>query len=143
MSEALRVLVPVDGSEPARRATLHVLHLAARGLSVEVHLLNVRPAVRGVAASLVSSDDLEDYHRDEGMKALAESMQIVEAAGLKPHAHVCVGDSSEMILAFARRLNSDQIVMGTRGLGPVTELLLGSVARQVVGGAPVPVTLVR
>ena len=32
--------------------------------------------------------------------------------------------------------------MGTRGLGPVTELLLGSVARHVVGGAPVPVTLV-
>ena len=40
------------------------------------------------------------------MKALADSMQIVEAAGLKPHAHVCVGDSGEMILAFARRLNS-------------------------------------
>ena len=65
-----------------------MLHLAARGLSVEVHLLNVRPAVRGVAASLVSSGDLEDYHRDEGMKALAESMQVVEAAGLKPHAQV-------------------------------------------------------
>jgi len=143
MSEVLRVLVPVDGSEPAHRATLHVLHLAARGLSVEVHLLNVRPAVRGVAASLVSAGDLENFHREEGMKALEESRQLVEAAGLKPHAHVCVGDSGEMILAFARRLNADQIVMGTRGLGPVTGLLLGSVARHVVGGAPVPVTLVR
>ena len=143
MREALRVLVPADGSEPARRATMHVLHLAARGLSVEVHLLNVRPAVRGVAASLVSAGDLEDYHREEGMKALAESMKLVEAAGLKPHAHVCVGESGEMILAFARRLNCEQIVMGTRGLGPVTQMLLGSVAHHVVAGAPVPVTLVR
>ena len=143
MREALRVLVPADGSEPARRATLHVLHLAARGLSVEVHLLNVRPAVRGVAASLVSAGDLEDYHREEGMKALAESMKLVEAAGLKPHAHVCVGESGEMILAFARRLNCEQIVMGTRGLGPVTQMLLGSVAHHDVAGTPGPVTLVR
>ena len=143
MSGALRVLVPTDGSEPARRATQHVLDLAARGLSVDVHLLNVRPAVRGVAASLVAAGDLEDYHREEGMKALAEPLQLVETAGLKPHAHVCVGDSGEMILAFARKLSCQQIVMGTRGLGPVTELLLGSVARHVVAGAAVPVTLVR
>jgi len=143
MSEVLRVLVPVDGSEPAHLATLHVLHLAARGLSVEVHLLNVRPAVRGVAASLVSAGDLENFHREEGMKALEESRQLIEAAGLKPHAHVCVGDSGAMILAFATRLHCEQIVMGTRGLGPVSELLLGSVARHVVGGSAVPVTLVR
>jgi nucleotide-binding universal stress UspA family protein len=139
----MRILVPTDGSEPARRATEHVLALAARGLSVDVHLLNVRPAVRGVAASLVPAGDLEAYHRDEGMNTLAESLRLVEAAGLKPHPHVCVGDSGEMILAFARKLNCDEIVMGTRGLGPVSELLLGSVARHVVAGAMVPVTLVR
>jgi nucleotide-binding universal stress UspA family protein len=143
MNGPLRVLVPTDGSDPAQRATRHVLDLVARGLSVEVHLLNVRPAVRGVAASLVPAGDLEDYHREEGMKALAASLRLVETAGLKPHAHVCVGDSGEMILAFARKLDCEQIVMGTRGLGPVTELLLGSVARHVVGGASVPVTLVR
>ena len=143
MSAALHVLVPTDGSDPARRAILHVLDLAARGLSLEVHLLNVRPAVRGVAASIVSHCDLEDYHREEGMKALAESLRLVEQAGLKPHAHVCVGDAGEMILAFARRLGCEQIVMGTRGLGRVTELLLGSAARHVVAGAGVPVTLLR
>jgi len=143
MSGALRVLVPTDGSEPARRAAEHVLALAARGLSVDVHLVNVRPAVRGVAASLVAAGDLEDYHREEGMKTLAESLRLVEAAGLKPHAHVCVGDPGEAILAFARKLNCEQIVMGTRGLGAVTELLLGSVARHVVAGAAMPVTLVR
>jgi nucleotide-binding universal stress UspA family protein len=33
--------------------------------------------------------------------------------------------------------------MGTRGLGGVAGLLLGSVARDVAGGAKVPVTLLR
>jgi nucleotide-binding universal stress UspA family protein len=143
MSTVLRILVPTDGSDPSGRATQHVLDLAARGLLLEVHLLNVQPAVRGVAASLVSHGDLDTYHRDEGMKALAKSLRLVEAAGLKPHAHVGVGDPGETVLAFARRLNCDQIVMGTRGHGSVTELLLGSVARQVVAQAVVPVTLLR
>ena len=143
MSTVLRILVPIDGSDPSRRAAQHVLDLAARGLSLEVHLLNVQPAVRGVAASLVSHGDLESYHRDEGMKALAESLHLVESAGLKPHAHVGVGDPGETVLAFARRLNCEQIVMGTRGHGSVTGLLLGSVARHVVGEADVPVTLLR
>jgi nucleotide-binding universal stress UspA family protein len=143
MSTVLRVLVPIDGSDPSRRATQHVLDLAARGLSLEVHLINVQPAVRGVAASLVSHHDLESYHRDEGMKALAESLRLVEAAGLKPHAHVGVGDPGETVLAFARQLHCQQIVMGTRGLGSVMGVLLGSVARHVVLEAPVPVTLLR
>jgi nucleotide-binding universal stress UspA family protein len=143
VSAPLRVLVPTDGSDAARRATLHVLDLAARGLSLDVHLLNVRPAVRGVAASFVSTSDLEAYHREEGMKALAESLRLVEAAGLKPHAHVGVGEPGETILAFARRLRCEQIVIGTKGHGPVTELLLGSAARHVVAGAAVPVTLLR
>ena len=107
---ALRVLVPTDGSDPACRATQHVLDLAARGLSLEVHLLNVRPAVRGIAASLVSTNDLEGYHREEGMKALAEPLRLLEAAGLKPHAHVGVGEPGETILAFARRLSCEQAI---------------------------------
>jgi nucleotide-binding universal stress UspA family protein len=143
MSAPLRILVPTDGSEPSHRATQYVLELAARGLLLEVHLLNVQPAVRGGAASLVSHSDLESYHRDEGMKVLAESLRLVEAAGLKPHAHVGVGDPGETVLAFARRLNCEQIVMGTRGHRSVTTLLLGSVAQHVVSEAAVPVTLLR
>lgn len=143
MSAVLRILVPTDGSDPSGRATQHVLDLAARGLTLDVHLLNVQPAVRGVAASLVSHGDLESYHRDEGMKVLAEPLRQLEAAGLAPHAHVGVGDPGDTVLAFARRLNCEQIVMGTRGRGSVTERLLGSVARKVAGESAVPVTLLR
>jgi nucleotide-binding universal stress UspA family protein len=40
-------------------------------------------------------------------------------------------------------LGCEQIVMGTRGLGLVPEILLGSVARRVAHEATVPVTLVK
>lgn len=143
MSDPLRVLIADDGSAAAHRAVAHVVSLAARGLSIDVHLLNVQSAVRGSAASLVPASDLEGYHRDEGMRALGESIRQIEAAGLKPHSHVCVGDPGESILAFAARLQCEQIVMGTRGHGIVGTLLLGSVAQHVVVHASLPVTLLR
>lgn len=143
MSAPLRVLLPVDGSEPSKRATAHVLDMAARGLAVDIHLLNVQPSVRGVAASLVPSADLEGYHRDEGLKALAGCVGLVEAAGLKAHCHVSVGEPGPTAVSFVTKLACDQIVMGTRGLGAVGGFILGSVAQHVVTHSHVPVTLLR
>lgn len=143
MSAPLRVLLPVDGSEPSTRATAHVLDLAARGLPVEIHLLNVQPAVRGVVGSLVPHAEVEDYHRDEGMKALDACRALAAAAGLTAHCHVSVGDPGPTVLAFVETLACDQVVMGTRGLGAVGGLVLGSVAQHVVTHSQVPVTLRR
>jgi nucleotide-binding universal stress UspA family protein len=143
MSEPLRILVPTDDSPSAQRAVKHVLDLAGRGVAVEVHLLNVQAPVRGVAASIVSAADLESYHRDEAMKVLEGPAQAVTAGGLTPHVHVGVGNPGETVLAFAKRLGCHHIVMGTRGFGGMTGLLMGSVARHVVGEGDLPVTLLR
>ncbi len=143
MSDPVRMLVPADGSEPATRATAYVLDLASRGLPVELHLLNVQPAVRGVAASLVSHADRDSYHRDEGMGALAGCVALAEAAGVTPHLHVGVGEPGPTVIAFAAKLQCQQIVMGTRGRGAVAELLVGSVAHYVVVHSVLPVTLLR
>jgi len=143
MSKTLRILVPSDGSENAERAVRHAIGLRDLGATVEIHLLNVQPPVRGVAASLISHADITDFHRQEAMKALAGSIRLLEAAGLTPHIHIGVGEAGAVVIAFAQRLGVDQIVMGTRGLGGVAGLLLGSVARHVAGEATMPVTLLR
>ena len=72
-----------------------------------------------------------------------EAAKQVEATGLKPHLHVGVGQAADTVVAFADKLGCSQIVMGTRGLGGMTGLLLGSVARDVAGQAKMPVTLLR
>ncbi|MCX7379473.1 MAG: universal stress protein [Alphaproteobacteria bacterium] len=140
----LRILVPVDGSVPSLRAVQHVLDLAARGLAVELHLINVQAPVRGSAAMLIAKNELNDYHRDEGMKALADAVQALKVAGIPPHLHVSVGAPGEVVLAFAQRLAVQLIVMGTRGFGGgVAGAVMGSVASDVVTGASVPVTLLN
>lgn len=143
MTDMLRILVPIDDLPSALRAVRHVIELAGRGLAAEVHLLNVQAPVRGTAAALIGRRELNDYHREEGLKVLAVARALVEQAGLPVHLHVGVGNAGEMALAFARRLGCQQIVMGTRGLGSVAGMIMGSVARHVVAESDVPVTLVR
>ena len=143
MTDRLRVLLPMDGSPSALRAVRHIIELAGRGLAVELHLLNAQAPVRGSAAALIAQGELNDYHREEGMKTLAAAQVLVEQAGLPMHLHVGVGNAGEIALAFARRLGCQQIVMGTRGLGSVAGMIMGSVARHVIAGSDVPVTLVR
>jgi nucleotide-binding universal stress UspA family protein len=140
---ALRILVPTDDSPSALKGVAHAIELAKAGAALEVHLLNVQLPVRGTAASLVGQAELDDYHRDEGMKALAGAKAQLEAAGLKPVLHVGVGEPGETIVAFADKLGCQQVVMGTRGFGTAAGLLLGSAAQQVVSEARWPVTLLH
>lgn len=144
MSAALRVLVAVDGSVPSLRAVQHALDLRHRGLAAELHLVNAQPPMRGTAALLLGRTELDEYHREEGMKALSGAVQALGVAGLAPHLHIAVGAPAQVVLAFAQRLAVQMIVMGTRGFGGgVAGAVMGSVASDVVTGASVPVTLLN
>ena len=144
MSNALKILVPVDGSVPSLRAVQHVVELMQRGLAVELHLLNVQPPVRGSAAMLMAKSELDAYHRDEGMKALADATQALKVAGIVPHLHIVIGSPGAIVQAFVQRLDCGMVVMGTRGYGSgVAGAVMGSVASAVVTGVTVPVTLLN
>ena len=143
MTAPIPVLVPSDDSASARRAVEHAIELTRQGLPLQLHLLNVQPPVRGGAATFIAKPDLDDYHREEGMKALAGSQALLQAAGLTPKLHVGVGVPGEVIVSFAQHLACRQIIMGTRGLGAAGSLVLGSVASHVVRETELPVTLLR
>ena len=142
----MRLLVPVDGSESANRVVDHLIDKRAWYRDgVEVHLLNVqRPLPYGHRVeAVVGHEQIKQYHHDEGMAALKTAMQKLDAAKVKYHYHIGVGEEAETIARYAAEKHCDQIVMGTRGMGSVSNLLLGSVATKVIHLAPVPVLLVK
>ncbi|MEA3351896.1 MAG: universal stress protein [Chloroflexota bacterium] len=72
--------------------------------------------------------------------------EALEQVGETPHeikTEVLEGPIAEAILNVAKARHNDVIVMGTRGRGRLTGLLLGSVSQKVVAHAPCPVLLVR
>ena len=140
----LKILIPVDGSSYSERAVKQVLELADSGAKLAITLLNVQvPIASGHVRMFISQDEVNSYHQDEGLAALANSRALLEAAGVPYNYHIGVGRVAETIVRFAREGNIDKIVMGTHGRGGLLELLLGSVAHEVLKIATVPVLLVK
>lgn len=139
-----KILIPVDGSEHAERAVASLIKQYQATGPLEIHLLNVQiPVESGHARMFVSKNDLETYYRDEGKKALEGAAKLLKQAGIPFTEHLAVGHVAETIVNFAQQHQFDQIVMGTHGRTGLTNLLLGSVASDVLRSSKVPVTLVK
>jgi len=140
-----KVLIAVDGSESADRAVGHVLQLAKNSREpLEAHVLNVQPPVTfGDIRKFVSQEVLNAYYHDEGMKTLAATRKQLDQSAVAHTYHIGVGPVAETITNYAREHGCSQIVMGSRGLSTISNLLVGSVASKVLYLADVPVTLVK
>ena len=139
------VLVPVDGSENSSRAVAFLIKkLPLYKEPVEIYLLNVQsPIASGNVRQFFSREHIDDYYRDEGMATLKAARELLDAAGVPYSHHIGVGDVGETIAQYAREKQCQQIVMGTRGLGSVAGMLLGSVVTKVLHLTDVPVQLVK
>ena len=142
----LTFLVPVDGSESSSRAVDHLIaKLGWFKDGTEIHLLNVQHPIPygNRVSSVVGHDKIAQYHKEEGMAALKTAMQKLDTAMITYHHHIGVGDEADIISKYAKEKGCDQIIMGTRGMGTVSNLVLGSVATKVIHLSPVPVLLVK
>ena len=141
----LKLLVATDGSENANRVIDHVVKLAAMFKApVEVHLLNVQLPQAGVNVKMfVAKEDLNAYYHDEGTAALKGARDKLEAAGIKHAVHIGVGDPAAVTVQYAQDKGCDEIVVGSRGMSSLSNLVLGSVASKVIHLAKVPVLLVK
>jgi nucleotide-binding universal stress UspA family protein len=140
----MRCLLPVDGSECSRRAIEHSMRMARCPEPPEIHVLHVRPSVEAwEVRSFLSDEEIEQTQQREGEASLREARDLLDAAGVAYQAHVAVGPVPETIARFADENACDFIVMGTHGRGGLSQILMGSVATQVVHLSHVPVTLVK
>jgi len=140
-----KILLPVDGSEVSSRVA-RALPRRFEGFkdAVEIHLLNIQRPVSRDVGQFVDHEELKDFHRQEGLKALADARDCLEEEGFAPVSHVVIDDQpAAAIVRFARAHAIDEIVMGSHGRGAVGRLLLGSVATEVVRQADIPVTLIK
>jgi nucleotide-binding universal stress UspA family protein len=101
------------------------------------------PVVSGDVRMFIKQQDINDYYRDKAEEVLAPARRMLEAAGLPYAAHIGIGQPAETIVAHQVDKLCELIIMGSRGLGAVSGLVMGSVATKVVHLANVPVTLVK
>jgi nucleotide-binding universal stress UspA family protein len=142
LASPFKILLATDGSSTAEQAARHVVALKAGGLAFEVLLLNVQPKWAPARTRDEKREGLR-MHLERSEKAMRAAKALLADAGIAFKTALRVGDAAENILRAAREARCDEIVMGTRGLGALAGLMLGSVAMKVVQLAKMPVTLVK
>jgi hypothetical protein len=91
--------------------------LARAGHQCEVVILNVQPA----------SSDAETAERS-GKGIIEQANEFLASQNIRHISHVFTGNPADVILSSAQRFQIDLIVMGTRGLGLLASVILGSIA---------------
>ncbi len=140
-----RILVPLDGSPVAERAIPAVARIArAFGGSVIMLSVVAPPVSSGKFSSLEAypkvGTDEEMAEVTEYLKTLAQSEQL---GGITTEVHTFVGGAAQTIIAAARSLHADLIVLCSHGYTGFQHWMLGSVAEKVIRHAPIPVFVLR
>ncbi len=139
------VLIPFDGSDGAKRALQYAIDFVREYGRLSIHLINVQdePVVYGdyLTASLL--DSLRKAALRAAGEVLDGGLQMLAAAGIEGQGHSALGGVAEQVARAVDTHGCDTVIMGTRGMGAVSNLLMGSVATRVVHLSKVPVLLVK
>lgn len=135
------VLVPIDGSENSLRALKFAAERFRHSRHVQLLLLNVQPGMP--SSRHVRPAMIKEHQQRMSEEALAPARSLAQRLGVMFDCYSRVGDAAEVITSFATRTKCMEIIMGTRGLGRIRGLMLGSVTTKVIHLAAVPVTLVK
>jgi nucleotide-binding universal stress UspA family protein len=134
-----KILLAVDGSEDAVLAARAAIDLSGV-TGAELHVVHAWQSV----PSARFESFIRAQRKQEAEELLAAQEKLIEAGGGKiAGAYLRRGPAVDEILDLAGGLDAGLIVMGSRGMGPVKRLVMGSVSEGVVHHARCPVLLVR
>ena len=146
----MRILLAVDGSRPAERASELVAALPWRE-GGRVRIVNVAPnrggllGVSWMAPVPLDADRIEADVLRSHREALEAAEREIRSArdDLVIETALVRGRTASSIVREARDMPADLVVLGHRGHGPWESMLLGSVSAEVVDHAPCPVLVAR
>ncbi|MHB9117154.1 MAG: universal stress protein [Burkholderiales bacterium] len=140
----LKILLPVDGSENSDRAVRHLIGMAGHCGAMDIRVMNVQPPFLYIEVLLKPRQEVIDaWARKAGKDAARSACALLDAADIPYTLELLEGEVAETLVQYAGREQCDMIVMGTRGMGTVANLVLGSVATKVIHLSHIPVTLVK
>lgn len=136
-----RILVPIDGSEISGRTVEQAIYLAEIN-QAKLDFLYVAN-INQLAINACLSEAILEAVTKAGNVILDRAIEKVPKDLIQVEGYTETGSPAVAILEFAEKMDSDLIVIGSRGLGLVKGVLLGSVSQHVVERAKCPVIVVK
>lgn len=143
-----RILLASDGSDNALRAAEFTAGLVRMAPEIKVTVLVVNEMLEKMKyysplQSPVIFEEAEIFFKDKTQDALDRTTEVFKELKIEVEGVVKVGNPAQAVVDFAREEGSDQIVVGSRGLGSLKGIVLGSVSSKIVQLAGCPVTVVK
>jgi nucleotide-binding universal stress UspA family protein len=135
----MKLLLAVDGSDNSYEAARSLKYISRAEELHIVHVLDVPTPAYPAMMPEVSQELYETVARnmrEDGTRLLERIVSLLPM-GIGPVTkHLIVGSPADQIVMLAEQQKTDLILLGTRGLGPIKERLVGSVAHRVLTFAP-------
>jgi len=132
------IVLGYDATPSANAALARTIELAGQtgGRVVAVFGYHITPLGGGNVRAY--REELEKV----GNHALSRAVADLQAAGIETESRLESGKPADVLVAVAREVGADTIVVGTVGENPITGAILGSVVLRLVQRSPIPVLVV-
>ena len=143
-----KILLATDGSQDAAHAARMAVMLSEK-LDSELHVVHVGVVPSAYAPAQSEFLDSESYERmreiaeRQAREKLDEEVEEIENMSKIAGAHARIGRPDAEITHLAEEIGAGLVVVGSRGLKPLTRAVIGSVSESVVRHAHCPVLVVR
>lgn len=140
----MKVLLAVDGSEYSKKMLAYLAtHECLLSAQHEYTLFTVQPELPPRARAAVGHEVVQGYYAEECEKVLAPVAEFLLRHGIQARSDWKIGHAGALIAQEAQDGHYDLVVMGSHGHGVLANLIMGSVATQVLAHCKVPVLMVR
>lgn len=139
----MKILLAVDGSPYTKKM---LAYLAAHELfspSNEYTAVTAQMVLPSQARAALGKELVNKYYEDEGQRVMAPVTKYLARHGITPKCIWKTGKPGELVAKTATDGKFDLVVMGSHGHGALVNLVVGSVATEVLASCKVPVLIVR
>lgn len=141
-----KLLVAYDGSSDSKQALDQAAEFMALDRRVETHVVHVTSPPHMDLYSLYGlgmSEGVLEEIAEENEKVIAGAKELLGAYQDVCHFKQLQGDASQKVLDYAEAHEVDLIIIGSRGLGVIQGMFLGSVSSRVVKHSKIHVLVMK
>ncbi len=135
----MKLLLAVDGSDNSHEAVRSFTYLSRAEALHILHVLDVPTPAYPMMMPEVTQElyaTVERNMREDGARLLERTVSLLPMDISPVTTRLIAGSPADQIVMLAEQQKVDLILLGTRGLGPIKERLVGSVAHRVLTFAP-------
>ncbi|MCE3201042.1 universal stress protein [Paenibacillus sonchi] len=136
-----RIVLAVDGSENSLRATKEAVKLVSLSSGCKIDVISVADFSK-TKSEILHSQGREELELKRRQK-LAPVEEILRQGNVSYKIKILHGEPGPTIIEYANKEKVELVIIGSRGLNVLQEMVLGSVSHKVVKRVHCPVMIVK